>query len=50
MVFSKPGGISRDIFSILCKQDNPGDFMLASPTLLIEGKGGIANMELETER
>lgn len=48
MGFSKAGGISRDNFSRLCKQNDPGDFMVASPALLVEGKGGIANMGLET--
>lgn len=48
IVFSKPGGISRDNFSRLCKQNDPGDFRVASAALLIEGKGGIGSKELET--
>lgn len=47
MVLSKSKGISRGNFSILCKQNDPGDFVVASPALLFEGKGGIVNMELE---
>lgn len=49
MIVSKPGGISKGNFSVLCKQTDPGDFMVASPALLIEGKCGIANTELETQ-
>lgn len=45
MAFSEPQGISRNNFSTLCKQNDPGDFMVASPALLI----GIANMELEAK-
>lgn len=49
MIVSKPGGISKGNFSMLCKQTDPDDFMVASSALLIEGKSGIANTELETQ-
>jgi len=48
MTFSKSGGISDDNFLVLCKQNDPGNFKVVSLALLVEGKGEIANMELET--